>query len=231
MYENDDSDDDSDFEVKYEQDEDNYEDLKSLGVRPLFIGDLILAFSSEDVQRFTLAIENSENLIRSQKSNDLEVMCHDFLIVLFRTSDKFAIENFLQLKYQKIQATIEMVPKIALPEVIARILDSEASLGEKIFLFDVIARAAIGLSDISQDEVENDFEEAKDKQNKLAMSDAEFFEMNINHPIVSAGRITKRLKAPVIIKGKKNSLLPIAHLFFYPCLYLLEDYQNVSKHR
>ena len=49
MYEHEDSDDESDFEVEYEQEEDNYEDLKSLEIRPLSIGDLILAFSSEDV--------------------------------------------------------------------------------------------------------------------------------------------------------------------------------------
>jgi hypothetical protein len=39
-----------------------------------------------------------------------------------------------------------MAPRVALPEVTARIQDSEASLGEKILLFDTIARAAIGLS-------------------------------------------------------------------------------------
>jgi hypothetical protein len=51
--------------VKYEQVEDNYDDLKALGVKPLFIGDLILGFQTEDAERFIMAIENAEGLIRS----------------------------------------------------------------------------------------------------------------------------------------------------------------------
>jgi len=99
MYQGVDSDDDSDFEVLYEQTKDNHEDLNGLGHKPLFINDLIQALQSEDVKRFTRAIENSEALIRSQNSNDLDVMVHDFFAVLLRTEDKFAMPNFMELKY------------------------------------------------------------------------------------------------------------------------------------
>lgn len=63
MYAEVDSDNESDFDVKYEQVEDNYEDLKTIQ-KPVFISDLLLGLQSDDVKRFTLAIQSAEDLLR-----------------------------------------------------------------------------------------------------------------------------------------------------------------------
>ena len=49
--------------------------------------------------------------------------------------------------------------------------------------------------------------------------------------MVMAGTITRRLKSTVVVKGKKNKFLQVAHLFLYPTIYLLEDYDNVTRHK
>ena len=45
------------------------------------------------------------------------------------------------------QATLELAPKVSLPQIALRIQDSEASLGEKVFLFETIGNAAGSLSE------------------------------------------------------------------------------------
>ena len=65
--------------MKYYVPKDNYEDLKPLQGKPLFISDLIQGLQSDDHKRFNLAVANAEGLIREQKSNDLEIMAVDLL--------------------------------------------------------------------------------------------------------------------------------------------------------
>ena len=47
--------------------------------------------------------------------------------------------------------------------------------------------------------------------------------------MVLAGKITRRLKPTKLVKGKKNVFISVAPQFFYPCLYLIEDYKNVTR--
>ena len=37
------------------------------------------------------------------------------------------------------------------------------------------------------------------------------------------------MKPTKILKGSKNCFIPVATLFFYPCLFLIEDYKNVTR--
>jgi hypothetical protein len=63
FYDDQDSDNESDFEVQYMQDEDGYEDLKTVK-KPLFLTDLVMGLMSDDREKFTVCIESAEELIR-----------------------------------------------------------------------------------------------------------------------------------------------------------------------
>ena len=47
--------------------------------------------------------------------------------------------------------------------------------------------------------------------------------------MVLAGKITRRLKPTKIVKGRKNMFIAVAPQFFYPVLFLIEDYKNVTR--
>lgn len=81
FYTQNDSDNDSDFSVKYEQAEDDFSDVQKtvLPQRPLFIQDLIQGLQSDDYDRFSLAIDSMEDLITNQQSNDLDTMCAELI--------------------------------------------------------------------------------------------------------------------------------------------------------
>lgn len=65
---------------------------------------------------------------------------------MFRTSNKFDDELFLSRKFNAILAVIEMNTVPAIAEVCTRMQDCEASIGEKILLFEVLGNAANALS-------------------------------------------------------------------------------------
>ena len=67
--------------------------------------------------------------------------------MILRTDNKFDQDEFLALKYNAIQAVIELNPIGAIAELTTRIQDTEASVGEKALLFDVLGNAAAALSD------------------------------------------------------------------------------------
>ena len=46
---------------------------------------------------------------------------------------------------------LEKVPHVAMPHITTRIQDTEASLGEKMFLFEIIGQAAVSLSEQTPD--------------------------------------------------------------------------------
>ena len=81
FYTENDSDEDSDFEIKYQHIPDDFADVKKtvLPTRPLFIQDLIQGLHSDDHDRYTLAIESMESVIRDQNNNDLEIMTDELL--------------------------------------------------------------------------------------------------------------------------------------------------------
>lgn len=54
-----------------------------------------------------MGLECAEKLILDQNSNDLDVMTADLLEVLFRTENKFDLDNFLQQKYGAIRAIVQ----------------------------------------------------------------------------------------------------------------------------
>ena len=47
--------------------------------------------------------------------------------------------------------------------------------------------------------------------------------------MVLAGKITRRLKPTKLVQGRKNLFIAVAPQFFYPCLFLIEDYKNVTR--
>lgn len=73
---------------------------------------------------------------------------------MFRTGNKFDDELFLSRKFNAIQAVIEMNTVPAIAEVCTRVQDCEASIGEKILLFEVLGNAANALSDRPADKKE-----------------------------------------------------------------------------
>ena len=89
--------------------------------KPLFISDLIQGFQSEDIERFNMAIECAEGLIRTQNANDLELQAQDFLQTIFRSDNKFDSPGFMLRKYSAIQAMLEVCPGKSLAELANRI--------------------------------------------------------------------------------------------------------------
>jgi hypothetical protein len=55
FYDEQDSDNESDFEVQYMQDEDGYEDLKAVK-KPLFLYDLVMGLMCDDREKFTVCL-------------------------------------------------------------------------------------------------------------------------------------------------------------------------------
>jgi hypothetical protein len=103
-----DSDNDSDFSLKYEQQEDDFSDVQKtvLPQRPLYIQDLILGLQSDDHDRYTIAVDCMAELITNQNSNDLDVMCSDLIQNMFRATNKFEEADFLAKKYKAIVALV-----------------------------------------------------------------------------------------------------------------------------
>ncbi len=64
FYNEEDSDNDSDFEVKYQMEEDTYEDLIDTK-KPLFIKDLIMGLMSDKREKFEISLNSAEELIRN----------------------------------------------------------------------------------------------------------------------------------------------------------------------
>lgn len=113
------------------------------------MSDLIQSVSSEDFNRFTIGLSSAEQLIRSHNLNDLELMTPDLLAVLFRTENRFELDNFLQQKYGSIQAVVEKT-QCGITQVCERLQDTEASLGDKILLMEVIGLSAQGIAEATQ---------------------------------------------------------------------------------
>jgi hypothetical protein len=66
-----DSDNESDFEVMYEQGAgEEFQDLKPIK-KPLYLSELVMSLQSENHEKFTLAVDSAEDLIRKQTLNDL----------------------------------------------------------------------------------------------------------------------------------------------------------------
>jgi len=63
------------------------------------------------------------------------------LDVLFRTENRFELDEFMAQKYGAIQAVIELTEG-GIQKVYQRLQDEEASLGDKILLAEVIGLAA-----------------------------------------------------------------------------------------
>ena len=110
FYAEEDSDNDSDFEVKYEQKADTFQDLQPIG-KPLYLSDLIMSLQSDTFDKFKIGIESAEELIRNQSLVDLEVQASELLTLLFRVQNKFSIDDFSLRKYKSIQALVERQPK------------------------------------------------------------------------------------------------------------------------
>ena len=147
FYADQDSDNESDFEVQYMQDEDGYEDLKAVK-KPIFLADLIMGLMCDDREKFTVCLESAEDLIRNQNLNDISVVRDELSQTLFRIQNKFAIEEFSLKKYRAIQALIEAQPHTMPLTLANRMEDSECSLGERLMLIECLGKAAAALANI-----------------------------------------------------------------------------------
>lgn len=78
FYAEQDSDNESDFEVHYMQDEDGYEDLKAVK-KPIFLTDLVMGLMCDDREKFTVCLESAEDLIRNQNLNDISVVREELI--------------------------------------------------------------------------------------------------------------------------------------------------------
>jgi len=67
-------------------------------------------------------------------------MTEEMLQVLFRTDNKFDMDNFVSLKYAAIQAIIEKTQD-GVRFVCCRVLDEECGIGEKAMLLEVLGLA------------------------------------------------------------------------------------------
>lgn len=75
-----------------------------------------------------------------------------------------------------------------------RIQDTEASLGDKIHLMQVVGHAAQGISELNE-------------MKSLIIDDEKVFFEIAEHPMVQAGRITRQLSKTKVMKGKANKFL------------------------
>lgn len=143
FYNSDDSDNDSDFETKYSNPEDTFNDIahKVAAERPIYISDAILGLRSNDLRRYQLALKSLPQIME-QTSNDLEERCPEILQTLFRAQNKFEKAEFLESKYEAVVAVINRAPLQSLKEVVHRIKDSECGMGEKLALVDSVVCSA-----------------------------------------------------------------------------------------
>lgn len=148
-------------------------------------------------------------------------MTPSLLDVLFRMENKFELDNFLELKYGAIQALCEMT-QVAVSKIFDRLQDSEASLGDKIFLAEVIGLSA------SQIQVSTNSASLSPLKQSWQEEQA-FFGQPTEHPIVLAGKITRKLTQPKIDQGKPNAFLKIADKYIFSLIFLIEDFK-ISKH-
>ncbi len=81
----------------------------------------------------------------------------------------------MQFKYRAVQALLEMVPKEAIGVVATRIQDTEASVGDKVFLFEAIGSAAVGLANMKTPQSGSLPEEKKLSFLEQLREDNEFF--------------------------------------------------------
>jgi len=70
-------------------------------------------------------------------------MCSELMQNVFRAQNKFELEGFVETKYKAIVAVVVKEPKVASSELSSRMLDSEASLGEKLMLIECLPAAAV----------------------------------------------------------------------------------------
>ena len=121
-----------------------------------------------------MSLDTADSLIRKQNLNDLELMSDDLLDVLFRIQNKFALDNFPALKYQAIQAVLEKTPKSSIIKIVQRIIDEEASLGEKLMLTEVIGNCALALANLKDDLFP--YQNYQMHQQQLQQEENEFFQ-------------------------------------------------------
>eukprot|EP00347_Sterkiella_histriomuscorum_P016714 403352132 len=224
FYDEQDSDNESDFDIRYEQQQEDFKDLKPIQ-KPLFIQDLIFGLQSENVDRYNLAIQSSESLIRNQNQNDLDIMCEDLIQLLFRVQNKFNIADFTECKYRSIQALLEKQPKTIALIIVERIQDSEASLGEKLFLIEVLGNSASNLTNEKSQEQDFTHIQSYRNLNISQQEDNQFFETKslFDEPIQILGTLKRKLAAPKIQKGHINHFHPYADIFIYPSLHLIRS--------
>ncbi|TNV73226.1 hypothetical protein FGO68_gene9942 [Halteria grandinella] len=218
FYAQDDSDNDSDFDLKYAPQEDTFQDLIPIK-RPLYLSDLIQGLQSDNHERFTLSIDTADTLIRNQKLNDLSVMADELLTLLFRLQNRFAVEGFGEKKYRAIQAVVEREPRVV-GQVVARMLDGECSLGERMMLVEVLGKASQAMTNEKEEEVMG----VKSYKEDLREENAFFSTQSLfDTPMVILGTLKRKLSPTKHTKGHLNHFHPHAEAFLTPFLHIFKS--------
>ena len=228
FYASSDSDNDSDFQP-FEIEEDDESDVKII-TKPTHLYDLYTALQSDHFERYNLALEAAEELIRKNLPN-LESMIPSLLPFLFRIENKFSKDDFEQLKANAIGACLFTKPEISAPIIFVRLGEREASLGHKIKLLNLIQTVVKELANVEEED--KDFSEKANTQEDYSKEFNDFFQMPTEDSKFEEAQeiISKRVEEKTKVKmsyhakkketrGRKNYLLSISDKFIYPLLYL-----------
>ncbi|CDW87236.1 UNKNOWN [Stylonychia lemnae] len=222
FYNEQDSDNESDFDVKYEEQNDDYSDLKPIKA-PLFLQDLIFGLQSENFDRFNISLDTAESLIRNQKLNDLDIMSNDLIQLLFRMQNRYDTDDFPLKKYKAIQALVERIPKQISILIANRVADSEASLGEKLLLVEVLGNAAL---ELANDQAPQEFlEQQRMYIVEQQKQENEFFQTPsmFDQPMQVLGTLKRSLSRAKIPQGQKNNFHQQSDYFIFPTLHILKN--------
>ena len=228
FYDENDSDNDSDFEG-FVIEEDDAKDIK-FSTKPTHLYDLIKGLQSEDIERYHLALESANDIIRKNLPN-LDVLLNELLQILFRTENKFSKDDFENLKSGAIRACLFVKPAESAGIFFTRLGYKEASLGHKIKLLGLMQDAFRELADSEYQQEK--FEDKANSYNDYAEEFKNFFEtphfetdLDRNLQIVDK-RIEENTSKKISYyvkqkeqKAKRNYLLAVSDKIIYPLLTL-----------
>lgn len=238
-----DSDDDDDLQPYDDPDDLPRYDQK----RPKYLLDLIQAFTSKDArddsERFELAMEAAEEIIKQQLLNHHTDIAVDLLNIFIGLEKLCYFENFDEVKMKILVEICSIHPKESALFLCKEFNSesSEYSLTKRMLMLDVLTETAKKLSklEIKRQEV---IQEAADQkvpvQNKLLIKLNEELE-NRNRKdaqkiirqrlLAKTKRIARRTKAPDENAGV-NRFSDVAGWFFFPLVHGFGRQQMIFKH-
>ncbi|CAG9763745.1 unnamed protein product [Ceutorhynchus assimilis] len=203
---------DSDDEFEpYDTDTDN--EVKILSKQPpAYLRDVItiLVEDSDDVDAFTLCLENCEKLIIQQlPENDVEIGL-EILTILIALNMKFYMENFDKLIFESCVAITCVYPAVY-ADYLCKEIHAEAgkySLRQKILMLDILRQGSITLSSLTKP-----VNEIKKTNKKDVNSHQEIIKKRLESK-------TRYFHKHKIVKyEQRNKFADVAGYFFFPLMY------------